>query len=123
MTWKDDSLCDIYVQEAEKKRVLEILNNMSFAEAKKKLGIYDDYYLKKLLSGQLPISGYVYFCVVPELVHGPQTHYCIHCERIIVARRALYCAECNENRFLGQRMAAELMSLSCILSSTNKKGR
>ena len=97
--YSDEILCTEYVQDKERDEALAVLNKLSYREKKKLVGITDDYYLDKILKGVIPMSGYIYFKIIPDKRYNATYRYCIRCGEKLCSLKNIYCKECDINRF------------------------
>ena len=97
--YSDEKLIMEYMQDAERDKALEAIKGKSFKEIKELTGINDDYYLKKILSKLIPMSGYVYYKIIPEMRYNSTFHYCARCEYRLCSLKNVYCSVCDDKRF------------------------
>lgn len=116
MVYGLDNLCDEYVQKKEQEVALQKIQGMSLREVKKMTGISDEYYLKKIISGDLPMSGYFYFKIIPDRPYNDLLRYCIRCGEEKVSIKRLYCQHCSDTRLINKIIKNSSPENSCIKS-------
>ena len=97
--YNQERMISEYMQEAERDKALKTLNGKSFSQIKEITGITDEYYLRKILLKQIPMSGYIYYKIIPEKVYNANFHYCAKCGERLCSLKNVYCSFCDDKRF------------------------
>ena len=96
----NDLLCEVTMQNKERDIALSKLSGKSFKQIKEITGINDEYYLRKILFKDIPMSGYVYLKIIPDKPYSNDLHYCARCGERLCSTKRMYCSECEEHRYL-----------------------